>query len=249
MATLQFPVGISQCILSMGIAHLEPSWNFSVTQGKVTLNLSWDHVNTGQICPGPPPCMKPLQVHCPKPQSYGQIYSRNRNYTAPRFNKSKTLCRSDHDVQWRNNSNNSENDVVSGFPNYNSHTDSPVSATIDTTEAKALTDDKNTLAGSDTQGKGHPDSAEAYVINGEITTLVTDIPDNHSNNNLQHNANNISLSHDSDSIDHEHPARYDNKIDDDDVDDAGDADVDNNEDGDDEDDDGNIFSDIQRVLL
>ena len=44
MATLNFPVGISQCILSMGIAHIEPSWNFSVTSGKVSLNLSWDQV-------------------------------------------------------------------------------------------------------------------------------------------------------------------------------------------------------------
>ena len=38
MATLQFPVALSQCILSMGIAHLEPQWEFSVKSGNVTLN-------------------------------------------------------------------------------------------------------------------------------------------------------------------------------------------------------------------
>ena len=55
MVTLNFPVGISQCLLSMGIAHAEPQWNFSVTSGKVTINLEWDHINTGTVKPGPPP--------------------------------------------------------------------------------------------------------------------------------------------------------------------------------------------------
>ena len=227
MATLQFPVGISQCILSMGIAHLEPSWNFSVTQGKVTLNLSWDNVNTGQICPGPPPGMKPIQVHCPKPQSYYRINSKNRNYTAPRFNKPQTVNRSDYDVQWRNNSNISESNDVSGYQkqlvipvNDNSHvSDSLVSATGNTADDVTLNNDKISLAGSDTQVTGQPDSAESDGLNGELTTLFTDASGIISNNNSHYNANIIDhVSHNSDNIDHDHRIRYDDVVNEDDDD-------------------------------
>ena len=107
MATLQFPVGISQCILSMGIAHLEPEWNFSITSGKVLLNLTWNQVNTGKLAPGPPPGMAPVQ-HPLKPSYLSSPVYRNntaRNMP-PRFNKFSS--RSERDVQWRENPSNNK---------------------------------------------------------------------------------------------------------------------------------------------
>ena len=106
MATLQFPIGISQCLLSMGIAGMEPQWKFSIESSRVTLNLTWDHVTTGTLSPGPPPGMKPLQH--PKPQYYREsnMYSNNTShkYVAPRFSRNNVAHRSDYDRQWRNNS-------------------------------------------------------------------------------------------------------------------------------------------------
>ena len=117
MATLQFPVGISQCILSMGIAHLEPEWNFSITSGKVLLNLTWNQVNTGKLAPGPPPGMAPVQ-HPLKPSYLSSPVYRNntaRNMP-PRFNKFSS--RSERDVQWRENP--STNKILSNKTSQNS---------------------------------------------------------------------------------------------------------------------------------
>lgn len=107
MATLQFPVAISQCILSMGIAHLEPQWEFSVKSGNVTLNLTWEHVNTGTLAPGPPPGMKPLQHPLPQYRPDTNMYYKNTaraRYVAPRFSRNNSIHRSDQDHQWRTTS-------------------------------------------------------------------------------------------------------------------------------------------------
>jgi hypothetical protein len=107
MATLQFPIGISQCILSMGIAHLEPQWDFSVKSGKVTLNLTWEHVNTGTLAPGPPPGMKPVQHPLPQYNPVPNMYYKNTaraRYVAPRFSHNNSISRSDQDPQWRTTS-------------------------------------------------------------------------------------------------------------------------------------------------
>jgi len=104
MATLQFPVGISQLLLSMGIAGIEPKWNFSVSPGKVSMNLTWEHVNTGTIAPGPPPGISPV----PHPVKQRYFSAGGNNFTRhlpPRFNKKnryhETCSRSEKDLQWR----------------------------------------------------------------------------------------------------------------------------------------------------
>ena len=194
MATLNFPVGISQCILSMGIAHIEPSWNFSVTSGKVSLNLSWDQVNTGTVLPGPPPGMKPIQVHNPKPQNNIAEKSRPRNYTAPRFNKFKTARRSDYDVQWRKNSPNPEshcdktpcdsklgeidkNSITSSNPdNDNLHVSDSIVSVIDIPVENTCGSNEDIIPVStyqETQVSVVRDSTNDNSYNGEFTTLYS----------------------------------------------------------------------------
>lgn len=100
MATLNFPVGISQCILSMGIAGIEPKWNFSVLPGKVTLNLEWNNVSTGTLVPGPPPVLHRHYFSPPVQSSPSRPYNAAR-YIPPRMRKHGFSHRSDIDHQWR----------------------------------------------------------------------------------------------------------------------------------------------------
>ena len=54
-ASLHFPKYISDIIIAKGIAHLEPEWNFSVSNGKFSLSLVWSHVPTEHLILSPPP--------------------------------------------------------------------------------------------------------------------------------------------------------------------------------------------------
>lgn len=102
MATLQFPTGISQCLLSMGIAYTEPRWHFSVTAGKVALNLEWDGTNTGTLLPGPPPEIH-KQYFYPSMKNSRPVDNSAR-YIPPRMRKSRYSHSSDIDNDWRSNS-------------------------------------------------------------------------------------------------------------------------------------------------
>ena len=121
MATLQFPTGMSQLLLSMGIAGLEPKWNFSVSPGKVSLNLTWVHVNTGTIAPGPPPGMAPVQQPI-KRNYFSSIGTNIARHLPPRLNKRNhyhdRISRSEQDLQWRESSppDNKSNHTISHSP-------------------------------------------------------------------------------------------------------------------------------------
>ena len=41
-------------IIATGVAHLEPKWNFSISNGSVQLNLQWNNANTGNLITKPP---------------------------------------------------------------------------------------------------------------------------------------------------------------------------------------------------
>ena len=72
-ASLHFPKYISDIIIAKGIAHLEPEWNFSVSNGKFSLSLVWSHVPTEHLILSPPPIPA---TRCP---SYG--FSNNMSST------------------------------------------------------------------------------------------------------------------------------------------------------------------------
>lgn len=50
-----FPKYLSDLIIAKGIAHLEPEWNFSISNGKLSLNLTWSNVPTEHVILSPPP--------------------------------------------------------------------------------------------------------------------------------------------------------------------------------------------------
>ena len=54
-ASLRFPKYLSDLIVSKGIAHIEPEWNFSISNGKLSLNLVWSNVQTDHLLLSPPP--------------------------------------------------------------------------------------------------------------------------------------------------------------------------------------------------
>ena len=54
-ASLRFPKYLSDLIIAKGIAHLEPEWNFSISNGKLSLNLTWSNVPTEHLILSPPP--------------------------------------------------------------------------------------------------------------------------------------------------------------------------------------------------
>ena len=54
-ASLHFPKYLSDIIISKGVAHIEPEWNFTVSNGKFTLNLVWPNVSTDHLIMSPPP--------------------------------------------------------------------------------------------------------------------------------------------------------------------------------------------------
>ena len=54
-ASLRFPKYLSDLIIAKGIAHLEPEWNFSISNSKLSLNLTWSNVPTEHLILSPPP--------------------------------------------------------------------------------------------------------------------------------------------------------------------------------------------------
>ena len=89
-ASLHFPKYISDIIIAKGIAHLEPEWNFSVSNGKFSLSLVWSHVPTEHLILSPPPIPA---TRCPSYGLSNNMSSTNtnnspvRNYSniPPRF--------------------------------------------------------------------------------------------------------------------------------------------------------------------
>lgn len=85
--SLVFPTLLSDIIVAKGIGHLEPKWNFSLENDKLSINLTWEHLPNQSLVLSPPP---PL-VHANKKTEYpGKTFNQPhhrlfRNEVPPRF--------------------------------------------------------------------------------------------------------------------------------------------------------------------
>lgn len=89
-ASLRFPKYLSDLIIAKGIAHLEPEWNFSISNSKLSLNLTWSNVPTEHLILSPPPMPATRYPSTEFNSNSHRSYSSNtpsRNPTAipPRF--------------------------------------------------------------------------------------------------------------------------------------------------------------------
>ena len=47
--SLRFPTYLSDIIVSKGIGQLEPDFNFTISNGKLSINLTWNNVPTESL--------------------------------------------------------------------------------------------------------------------------------------------------------------------------------------------------------
>ena len=83
--SLRFPTYLSNIIVSKGVGHLEPNWNFSLSNNQLSIKLTWNNVPTESLILSPPPLAATAQN---LPNTYTKPYVReNRSFCPPRFQR------------------------------------------------------------------------------------------------------------------------------------------------------------------
>ena len=83
--SLRFPTYLSNIIVSKGVGHLEPNWNFSLSNNQLSIKLTWNNVPTESLILSPPPLAATAQN---LPNTYTKPYVKeNRSFCPPRFQR------------------------------------------------------------------------------------------------------------------------------------------------------------------
>ena len=81
--SLRFPTYLSDIIVSKGVGHLQPNWNFSLSNGSLSINLTWNNVPTENLILSPPPIAT---------TTHNQVYSRNAYVRPYNVRENKSFC-------------------------------------------------------------------------------------------------------------------------------------------------------------
>ena len=85
MASLIFPSSLSNVIIAAGVAHLEPEWNFSISNGTIQLNLKWHNANTGNLITMPPKLQVNQSTTSQRMPTIPKMHNADRQTTHPAY--------------------------------------------------------------------------------------------------------------------------------------------------------------------
>ena len=87
--SLRFPTYLSDIIVSKGVGHIQPNWNFSLSNGSLSINLTWNNVPTENLILSPPPLATTTHNQGYSRNTYSRPYNvrEYRSFCPPRFQR------------------------------------------------------------------------------------------------------------------------------------------------------------------